>query len=46
MDVIGNTVYGVAGYDNVLNGEYGSPFVGVGMRFQDDDLKYVLGQAL
>ncbi|PIZ32022.1 MAG: hypothetical protein COY40_00205 [Alphaproteobacteria bacterium CG_4_10_14_0_8_um_filter_53_9] len=46
VDVIGNTVYGMAGYDNVLNSNYGSPFVGVGMRFQDDDLKYILGQAL
>ncbi len=45
-DIIGKTVYGVVGYDNVLNQEYGSPKVGVGVRFQDDDLKYLLGQAL
>ena len=45
-DLIGNTVYGVVGYDNVLNQEYGSPKVGVGLKFQDDDLKYLVGQAL
>ncbi len=45
-DLIGKTVYGVVGYDNLLNQEYGSPKVGVGMKFQDDDLKYFLGQAL
>lgn len=45
-DLIGKTVYGVVGYDNVLNQEYGSPLVGVGLRFQDDDLKYILGKAL
>lgn len=39
-------VYGVVGYDNVLNQEYGSPIIGLGIRFQDDDLKYILGQAL
>lgn len=45
-DLIGKTVYGVVGYDNVLNQEYGSPMVGVGVKFQDDDLKYVVGKAL
>lgn len=45
-DLIGKTVYGVVGYDNILNQEYGSPMVGVGVKFQDDDLKYVLGKAL
>jgi phospholipid/cholesterol/gamma-HCH transport system substrate-binding protein len=45
-DLIGKTVYGVVGYDNLLNQEYGSPKVGVGMRLQDDDLKYLLGRAL
>lgn len=45
-DLIGTMVYGIAGYNNVLSKEYGSPMLGVGMRFQDDDLKYLLGKAL
>lgn len=45
-DLVGKNLYGVVGYDNVLNQEYGSPVVGVGLRFQDDDLKYILGKAL
>lgn len=45
-DLIGKTVYGVVGYDNMLNQEYGSPKVGIGMRLQDDDLKYLVGRAL
>jgi phospholipid/cholesterol/gamma-HCH transport system substrate-binding protein len=40
------TLYGLVGYDNILNQEYGSPIIGLGLRFQDDDLKYILGQAL
>ncbi len=32
-----------AGYDNFLNSERASPFAGVGIRFDDDDLKYLLG---
>ncbi|MFZ2587804.1 MAG: MlaD family protein [Alphaproteobacteria bacterium] len=39
-------LYAVAGYDNMLNQEYGSPILGLGFRFQDDDLKYMLGRAL
>lgn len=39
-------LYAIAGYDNILNQEYGSPIFGLGLRFQDDDLKYMLGQAL
>ncbi len=31
------------GYDNVFNSEYNGYFVGAGMRFEDEDLKYVLG---
>lgn len=46
LPILGNTVYGLVGYDNLLNSEYGSPIIGAGMRFQDDDLKYILGQAL
>jgi phospholipid/cholesterol/gamma-HCH transport system substrate-binding protein len=45
-DLIGNTVYGVVGYDNMLNQEYGSPKIGVGVKFQDDDLKYLVGSKL
>ncbi len=45
-NIIGKTVYGIVGYDNILNQEYGSPKLGVGMRLQDDDLKYLVGQAL
>lgn len=46
VDLLGNSLYGIAGYDNVLNEKYSSPVVGIGMRFQDDDLKYLAGQAL
>lgn len=45
-DLLGKTVYGMVGYDNVLSQEYGSPVVGLGVKFQDDDLKYMVGRAL
>ncbi len=32
-----------AGYDNVLNSRRATPFVGIGLRFDDEDLKYLLG---
>lgn len=32
-----------AGYDNFLNPERKTPFVGVGVMFDDEDLKYLLG---
>jgi phospholipid/cholesterol/gamma-HCH transport system substrate-binding protein len=32
-----------AGYDNFLNPNLAFPFVGVGLRFSDEDLKYYLG---
>jgi len=32
-----------AGYDNVLNVHRALPFVGFGLRFDDEDLKYLLG---
>ncbi|MDH4163356.1 MAG: MlaD family protein [Nitrospirota bacterium] len=32
-----------AGYDNFLNADRASGFVGAGLRFDDDDLKYLLG---
>ena len=41
-----DSLYGILGYDNMLNQEYASPFVGVGFRFQDDDLKYLVGSSL
>jgi phospholipid/cholesterol/gamma-HCH transport system substrate-binding protein len=33
-----------AGYDDVLNSETDSWFVGAGVQFRDDDLKYLLGK--
>ena len=41
--MLGKTVFVNAGYDNFLNGKRDSPFVGLGLRFDDDDLKYLLG---
>jgi len=32
-----------AGYDNFLNPQRKSPLVGIGLRFDDEDLKYLLG---
>ena len=32
-----------AGYDNFLNPNLAFPFVGIGLRFSDEDLKYYLG---
>jgi phospholipid/cholesterol/gamma-HCH transport system substrate-binding protein len=32
-----------AGYDNILNVDRRSPFIGAGLRFTDDDLKYFMG---
>ncbi len=34
-----------AGYDNFLNKDRKTPFVGAGLRFDDEDLKYLLGSA-
>jgi phospholipid/cholesterol/gamma-HCH transport system substrate-binding protein len=36
-------VYMDAGYDNFLNHKLAFPFIGVGLRFSDEDLKYYLG---
>jgi phospholipid/cholesterol/gamma-HCH transport system substrate-binding protein len=36
-------LYVQAGYDDPLVKDYRSPFVGVGIRWSDDDLKYLLG---
>jgi phospholipid/cholesterol/gamma-HCH transport system substrate-binding protein len=32
-----------AGYDNILNPDRRSPFIGAGLRFTDDDIKYFMG---
>jgi phospholipid/cholesterol/gamma-HCH transport system substrate-binding protein len=32
-----------AGYDNALNPKRAAPFVGFGLRFDDEDLKYLMG---
>jgi phospholipid/cholesterol/gamma-HCH transport system substrate-binding protein len=40
---LGRTVFINAGYDNALNSKRASAFVGLGLRFDDDDLKYLLG---
>jgi phospholipid/cholesterol/gamma-HCH transport system substrate-binding protein len=34
-----------AGYDNFLNSQRAAAFAGVGLRFDDEDLKYLLGSA-
>ena len=46
VNLVDNTLYVVGGYDNALSSKYGSPFVGLGFSFKDDDLKYMIGQAL
>jgi len=40
---ISKTVFLNAGYDNFLNSERASAFAGIGIRFDDDDLKYLIG---
>lgn len=40
---ITNTLFVNAGYDNPLNSKRAAPFVGLGLRFDDEDLKYLLG---
>ena len=36
-------LYVKAGYDDPLVEEFRSPFVGVGIRWSDEDLKYLMG---
>ncbi len=36
-------IHFAAGYDQMLNSELDTLFVGAGLRFEDDDLKYLLG---
>ena len=40
---INKVIFLNAGYDNMLNAERKAAFVGIGIRFDDDDLKYLLG---
>jgi phospholipid/cholesterol/gamma-HCH transport system substrate-binding protein len=40
---LGKTFFVNAGYDNFLNSQRKAPFVGVGLRFDDEDLKYLMG---
>lgn len=35
-------IYGIAGVDNALNSELAAPFIGLGMKFNDDDFKYLM----
>jgi phospholipid/cholesterol/gamma-HCH transport system substrate-binding protein len=41
--MLGNTVFVNGGIDNFLNSKRSAPFVGVGLRFNDEDLKYLIG---
>ncbi|REJ86258.1 MAG: MCE family protein [Acidobacteria bacterium] len=36
-------IYLIGGYDDLLESDYGSAFLGVGISWRDDDLKYLLG---
>jgi phospholipid/cholesterol/gamma-HCH transport system substrate-binding protein len=40
---LGKTLSVNAGYDNILNTKRATAFVGLGLRFDDEDLKYLLG---
>ncbi|HEX9022154.1 MAG TPA: hypothetical protein VF903_12940, partial [Nitrospirota bacterium] len=40
---LSKTLYLYGGYDNFLNKDRATPFVGLGLRFDDEDLKYLLG---
>ena len=39
-------LYALGGIDNAINDRYAAPFIGVGFRFADDDLKLLAGKAL
>jgi phospholipid/cholesterol/gamma-HCH transport system substrate-binding protein len=41
--MLGNTLFVNGGIDNFLNSKRSAPFVGVGLRFDDEDLKYLIG---
>jgi len=38
-----NHLHVEAGYDEILNSNLRTPFIGAGLRFEDEDLKYLLG---
>ena len=40
---LGKVFFVNAGYDNPLNSKRAAPFAGIGLRFDDEDLKYLLG---
>jgi phospholipid/cholesterol/gamma-HCH transport system substrate-binding protein len=40
---LNQVLYLNAGYDNMLNVDRRAAFIGVGLRFTDDDLKYIMG---
>ncbi len=40
---LNKTLFLNAGYDNILNVRRALPFVGLGLRFDDEDLKYLMG---
>jgi phospholipid/cholesterol/gamma-HCH transport system substrate-binding protein len=40
---LGKVLYVNAGYDNALNSRRAAPFLGLGIRFDDEDLKYLIG---
>jgi phospholipid/cholesterol/gamma-HCH transport system substrate-binding protein len=40
---LGKALFVNAGYDNILNSKRSNPFIGLGLQFDDEDLKYVLG---
>ncbi len=37
------SLYLRAGYDDPLVAEWRTPFIGIGIRWTDDDLKYLMG---
>lgn len=39
-------LYAIGGVDNALHDKYSSPFLGMGWRFRDEDLKYLASAAL
>jgi phospholipid/cholesterol/gamma-HCH transport system substrate-binding protein len=40
---VSNLLFVHAGYDNFLNHQRAAPFIGFGLRFDDENLKYLLG---
>jgi phospholipid/cholesterol/gamma-HCH transport system substrate-binding protein len=40
---LGKTLFLDAGYNNALNSKRANPFIGLGLQFDDEDLKYVIG---